>query len=172
MRKFLSIALLSVLSATTFVSCESDDVIVNENSVYAKAFDIKNVNLQMISSTNYSITRQLPFNLIEMDMVLVYRMVSVGGSNGNVWEQIPTTYHFAGGAEYLDYVFEFNDNSITIDAYSNFNLAGDPLVTNQTFRVLMVPASQAKVAPVDYADYNAVVKHFNIKESQIQTVKN
>ena len=39
-------------------------------------------------------------------------------------------------------------------------------LNNQTFRIVLVPASRANrtVSQVNYEDYNAVVKYFNLKE--------
>ena len=38
-------------------------------------------------------------------------------------------------------------------------------LTNQTFRIVLIPADPAKNAKKpDYNDYNAVVKYYNLKE--------
>ena len=38
-------------------------------------------------------------------------------------------------------------------------------LTNQTFRIVLIPADPAKNAnKPDYNDYNAVVKYYNLKE--------
>lgn len=161
---------MAIFTSTAIVSCDDgDDVVYEDYDTYAKAFDIKNVNLSPLngSATLYQYNTGLPLNLIEMDMVLVYRLVDSGTtSTGNIWEQIPIT-RFTNGGE-IDFAFEFGDNYVQIFADANYPLVGDPFVTNQTFRVLMVPASQAKTAQINYSDYNAVIKHFNIDESKIK----
>jgi hypothetical protein len=54
-----------------------------------------------------------------------------------------------------------------------FDLAGvsSSYRLNQVFRVLVIPAYFGKNNNVDFKDYNAVVKAFNIDESKIIKVQ-
>lgn len=116
------------------------------------------------------------------DVVLVYRKV------GTAWQQIPKTVYVdpstSASPRKFDYNFVFDNQLVQVridDA--NFNLGSmssaeaSNYLTNQTFRIVLVFANAGKSAGksaakanVDYSDYNAVVKYYNLDESKVQTV--
>lgn len=114
------------------------------------------------------------------DVVLVYRKV------GSAWQQIPKTVYVDASTSIsprkFDYNFVFDNKTVQVridDA--NFNLGSmsqaeaNNYLMNQTFRIVLVPADPAKKTAktnnsVDFGDYNAVVKHYNIDESKVQTI--
>jgi hypothetical protein len=105
-------------------------------------------------------------------MVLVYRSFDV--INGQrVWRQLPQAVYLIQGE--LDYNFDFTRNDINLFLESNFDLAtlGATWSQNQVFRVVIIPGylSNKNKKAVDFNDYNAVVKAFNIKDSQVKTIQ-
>jgi hypothetical protein len=105
-------------------------------------------------------------------MVLVYRLFDVIGGE-DVWRSLPQTVYLTQGE--LDYNFDFTRNDINIFLDSNFDLTtlSASWAQNQTFRIVIIPGyfSNKSNQVVDFNDYNAVVKAFNINESNIKTIK-
>lgn len=166
MKKYFSIFMLALLSLVVF-SCKDEDY-----DTYSKAFDISATFTMMNGDPQlYGHYRQLPVNLIEGDVMLVYRMVE-NSSSGPVWQQIPRTLYLSGGDE-LDYDFDFTSTDVQLYANGNYNLASRPAyLSGQVFRIVMVPASAISgrsSAGVNLSDYNAVVKYYNIDESKIKS---
>lgn len=119
-------------------------------------------------------------DILTTDVVLVYRKA------GNAWQQIPKTVYVDASTSIsprkFDYNFVFDNKTVQIridDA--NFNLGTmsqaevNNYLANQTFRIVLVPADPAKKTAkvsnsVDFGDYNAVVKYYNIDESKVKTI--
>jgi hypothetical protein len=106
------------------------------------------------------------------DMVLVYRLFDVVDFQ-DVWRSLPQTVYLSQGD--LDYNFDFTRNDINIFLDSNFDLTtlSPTWAQNQVFRVVIIPGylSNRNSKAIDFNDYNAVVKAFNIKENQIKRLK-
>ena len=72
----------------------------------------------------------------------------------------------------LDYNFIFDTKRVQVRTEANFDQSTitsterATYLNNQTFRIVLVPASRANrtASQVNYEDYNAVVKYFNLKE--------
>jgi hypothetical protein len=87
----------------------------------------------------------------------------------------------------IDFDFNFRVSGVTFFAGGTFNKDNPesyvaPVLQNQRFRAVIVPGNMSASAqastkgnigtsPVNYQDYNAVVKYYNIKESDIQILK-
>ena len=118
--------------------------------------------LNFTSTNNFQETVEVPLNieLLESDMVLVYRLVDVI-DGFDVWKLLPETIYTNDGGEF-QYNFEHNFDFVTIyiDAPSTFNfnslLDGDRL--NQTFRVVILPIDFIISTNLDINDYNAVME--------------
>lgn len=153
---------LFVVASLVFVSCKEDTA----NDTYSKARDI---SVSFNSQNNYSF--KVDINIPSSDVVLVYRRDLSSG--GVVWQQIPRTLYLTQGE--LDYDFDFTTQDAVLYAGGTINLpvaAQDPgfnngYLINQTFRVVLVPASFGKNANIDYSDYNSVAKYYNIDESKV-----
>ncbi len=171
MKKLFSIFALALLSMFA-VSCDNndDEVQIVDNDTYSGVFEITRSfqydNTAQLHFINQSISQ---YGMLDSDVALVYRLKGV--SNGNdVWEQIPKTIYLSNGEE-VDYDFDFTKNDIQIYVNATFNIVGSPqYYNNQTFRIVLVPAGFLKSVkpPVDYSDYNAVIKYYNIDDSKIK----
>ena len=172
MKKILPILLIAFVSLFIF-SCDDDnDNNFVDHDTYSQMRDATGT----FSASN-TYTLSMDINIQNTDVVLVYR--KVGGN----WQSIPKTYYLdnvvapATGRE-LDYNFDFNTQEVNISTSANFNQASmsaaeaNQYLNNQTFRVVLVPASAGKTAnSVDKSDYNAVVKYYNLDESKVKTIK-
>ncbi|WP_347219961.1 hypothetical protein [Chryseobacterium sp.] len=176
MKKILPLILLAGVGFLTY-SCDNsndDPVVVNPGQDSDTLPVMKDVNVSLNSSNNFAHIELL--NLQSTDVVLVYRK---DPASGNAWQLVPKTYYLANNRE-LEYNFLFNSQQVEIftegvnPATLSSSEAGTYL-NNQTFRIVLVYANAGKSAAkakanVDYNDYNAVVKYYNLDESKVQTV--
>lgn len=159
--------MLAFVSVFT-VSCDNDDdVQYVDNDTYAGVIEITR-NFQYNTAEDVYFINQ-SISMEPSDMALVYRLKD-GSNNGDVWEQIPRTLYFSGGRE-LDYDFDFTQKDVQILAGGNYDISTTPTyLNNQTFRIVLVPAgflNKGAKPPVDYSDYNAVIKYYNINDSKV-----
>ena len=91
-----------------------------------------------------------------------------------MWQLIPKTYYLSERKK-INYNYIFDESKVEIYTEANFDQTTmttaekNTYLNNQTFRIVLVPASRASrtsaAAPkVNYEDYNAVVKYYNLKE--------
>lgn len=166
MKKYFLLSALAVFSLGTLQSCADDRIDNNyqDNDTYAVMRDVTGT---LSAGNEYSITQNI--NIPATDVVLVYRNINNNSTGTPVWQQIPKTEFLSGGRE-LDYNFLFNSSAVEIFTEANFDQAtmtaaeAGQFLQNQRFRIVLIPASQGKLANVDYSDYHAVVQLFNLKE--------
>ena len=168
MKKFLPILLLAFVGLFIF-SCDDDnDNNFVDHDTYSQ---MKDVTGSFTNGNSYSFT--VPISIESTDVVLVYRK---DVSANNAWQLIPKTYYLSGARE-LDYNTLFSTQTVEIYTEANFDQStmtsgeAGTYLNNQTFRVVLVPASAGKNASLDYKDYNSVVKYYNLDESKIKTYK-
>ncbi|MDR2204671.1 MAG: hypothetical protein LBE36_00685 [Flavobacteriaceae bacterium] len=173
MKKLFSFLFIGLLATIPF-SCNDDDPPPPE-PIYAVVRDITG---SFNNGNGYTISQGLVLN--NSDVVLVYRKDGTDGGNP-IWRLIPDTWYFGdvdldGFDDELDYSFDFTINDVLIYAGGtiNFNDADvpasfkDDYLNNQTFRVILIPAFFDGKPAVDYNDYNAVIKYYNIDDSKVQ----
>lgn len=164
MKKFFPFLMIAFIGLFV-MSCDNrNDVISNpqDNDTYSVVIDIKNANFQLVNN-NYVLKRTFQNQLFDSDVVLIYRQGGTDAGNP-VWQLIPRTLYLPQNQE-LDYDFDFTKKDVNIYADGTYDLATTPqYINNQTFRVVIVPAS-FKNANIDFNDYNSVIKHFNINDS-------
>lgn len=166
MKKYFSFLLVALIGFVA-ISCVEDrvDDPYIDNDTYSVVYDATG---SFTAANFYTLTFDFPQKLYKSDVVLVYRRTGVDNGN-NVWKQIPNTIYFSNGDE-LDYGFDFTVNDVQIFAQGNYDISTTPTyLTNQTFRIVIVPASFGK-ANVDFSDYNAVVKYFKINDTQVKSL--
>lgn len=178
MKKFFPFLLIAFVSLFIF-SCDNNDDVVQtpvNYTDYDTYSQSKDATGTFTSGENFTLSMDI--SIENTDVVLVYRKA------GTYWQSVPKTYYLDNLAGYptgrrLEYTFDFNTQEVNIMATANFNRVTEMSPTeaaqylaNQTFRVVLVPASAGKNAnAVDLTDYNAVIKYYNIDESKIKTVK-
>lgn len=188
MKTYIS-ALLLAGATLTAVSCDrnNDTQVVNDQDTIAL---VTETTVSFSKGNGYQVSVPFQKNIPTGDNVFIYRLESV--SNGqNVWQLIPRTYYAfsADGttSRQIDFDFNFRVSGVTFFAGGTFNKDNPesyvaPVLQNQRFRAVIVPGNMSASAqastkgnvgtsPVNYQDYNAVVKYYNIKESDVQILK-
>lgn len=168
MKKYFTLMFLAIFGGLLMMSCDRTDTVVpvEDNDTYPIMKDITGT---LTSSNNFTITQ--PINIASSDVILVYRNFKSNTNSTAVWQLIPKTYYLNNGKE-LDYNFLFDANNIEIYTEANFDQTTmtseekSAYLNNQNFRIVLVPASRANrtSSKVNYEDYNAVVKYYNLKE--------
>ncbi len=166
MKKIL--LLFTAAGLLSLTGCNNDDDV--DNDTIAEVFEVDNVTFT--SAGNYAVTIPLTPNIYTTDMVLVYRLS--GTDNGNdVWEPIPTSYNFDDGT-HLNYYFDFSIDKVVLYLQADFDPNLEPgFSQNQVFRIMIVPGYGSNFrtsanAMDQFKDYNAVIKKYGIKESDIK----
>jgi hypothetical protein len=176
MKKFFPLLLLAFVSLFIF-SCDdnNNDGPTQDNDTYSQMRDVTG---SFTSANSYAFTQGI--NIQSTDVVLVYRYL------GDSWQLIPKMMYLPNAtgmptSREFQYNFVFDSQNVQISVDDeNFNLStgltsgeASQYLTNQRFRIVLVPASPAKgAAPsVDYSDYNAVIKYYNLNDSKVITTK-
>lgn len=164
--------MLMAIFSFAAVSCDNRNDDVNYQDTYSVVLDIKNVSFAN-TADGYSIKRSFTKPMVSSDVVLIYRKANpnAGANEPTIWQLIPKTLYLDGGDE-LDYDFDFTVNDVMIYANGNYDISTTPAyLTNQTFRVVLVPASVGgKGITVDYSDYNKVIKLYRIDDSKVKNL--
>jgi len=178
MRKFFPILMLAFVSLFIF-SCDNSDDVVVDNTVYAQ---VRDVTGSFNSANNYRLTQGL--DIPTTTVVLVYRNVGSGSGSNAIWQLIPKTFYLDDNVSFpanreLDYNFDFTTQDVEIRTEANFNQSSQmtnaemaQYLNNQTFRIVLIPGSSAKgTSTVDRNDYNAVIKYYNLNDSNVPLTK-
>lgn len=165
-----------------FTSCEGPegprgydgvDGFDGADGVIAQVIDVNNVNFDLSGNGE---TINFGFTIYPGDVVLAYRATEV--RNGNiVWTQIPESHYYDNGTLFFNYKFNFSrvDFELYLDGF-NLNTVPSDLPTNQRFRIVIVPGTDPKVSnksvnKEDYSDYHAVIKKYNLDDSNVKQLK-
>ena len=159
------LALMGIFSIAAVTSCRdrNDDVVVQENVPAV----MKDVRGSFTSPNGYGFSTEVVLN--NTDVVLVYRDVNKDPTQPAYWQLLPKTEYLSGGKE-LDYNFNFDINNVDIFTVANFDyalLTGQEVqdyLSNQRFRIVLIPAMSGKNTQIDYNDYKSVLKFYNIKD--------
>ncbi|MCF0056988.1 hypothetical protein [Dyadobacter sp. CY356] len=170
------IPLLFVI-AILFQGCKGDDGApgIDGGTVLGTTFDLTKVNFTAANQyvVNYTFTAVSPnVKVLESDLVLVYLYKGSDILNNPVdsWRLLPqTTYETGLGSLIYNFDRTSTDFSIFLDGNVDFTKLTPAYTQNQTFRVVVIPSdfSSRKSGTVDYNDYEAVKKFYNIDESKI-----
>ncbi|OIV41379.1 hypothetical protein [Flavobacterium johnsoniae] len=169
MKKILT--LFAVVGLFAFTSCEGDEGPQGVPGPEAEVFELKNVNFAFTTQDGYNIYQKLTPLIFPSDVILIYRLNGTIDASTPVWQQIPRTLYTSQGE--LDYDFDFSKEDFTIYAGGNYNLSLTPeFLNNQTFRIVIVPgyfsSTGKSVNKADYSDYNAVIKKYNIDDTNVK----
>nr|WP_315032622.1 hypothetical protein [uncultured Chryseobacterium sp.] len=178
MKKILPFILLAGIGFLAFSCDNKDDVVVQQNA----NFQMRDITGTFTGANNANFTISQGLGLKSTDVLLVYRNINSNSNNAAIWQQIPKTYFLSNGRE-LDYNFIFNKDNVDITSKANFDqntltpAEAQVYLNNQTFRLVIVPANTTGTAnksakpAVDYSDYNAVVKYYNLNDSNVPSVR-
>jgi len=159
MKKILLLFAATGLLTLTGCNNNDDDVVV----------DTRNESFQVgpISFTNTTDSYFYNLNPVigSNDVLLIYRLTSDPQGTDDVWEPVPSTYKFDNDEE-LNYNTDFSASSIGFYLSANFDLTTVPnYALNQWFKVVILKNYDNSANRVDLRDYNAVVRMFNVVET-------
>ncbi len=108
--------------------------------------------------------------LFPEDAILVYRLEAVEDGL-DIWRQLPQPFFSNQGLLY--YNFDFTQVDYKLYVEPDFDASNVPidLVTNQIFRVFIVPANLGLASKMDKSNINAVMKAMGIEEKDVQRFK-
>jgi hypothetical protein len=165
------ILLLAIVGTFAFQGCSGPEGPQGATGYSAEA-EVFEVTASFSASNNFESLVTLNPAILNSDMVLVYRLFDVV-NGADVWRSLPQTVYLPQGE--LDYNFDFTKYDINIFLDSNFDLTtlSASWAQNQVFRVVIIPGylTNRNSKAIDFNDYNAVVKAFNIHENQIKKLK-
>ena len=130
------------------------------------------------TSPNYEHYLEFPntFQMRETDKVLIYFLWDyIEEDDLDIWRPLPQTIFTQYGTLLYNYDFSIHDVRLFMDANFNLDFLDADATDNWIVRAVIVPGQQASArntAPVDYNDYNAVIKYFGLKESNIKKAQN
>ncbi|MCF6128739.1 hypothetical protein L1S35_03590 [Flavobacterium sp. AS60] len=166
MKKFTLV--LAFIGMITLGSCSTNDDNV-DNDTISEVFELRNINFGFDGGNSYSIYQVLNPQIYPSDVILIYRLSGTIDSSTPIWQLIPRTLYLDEGE--LDYDFDFSKEDFTIYAGGTYDLTlTSSYITNQTFRIVIVPGYFSNKKGIDYSDYDAVAKAFHIDESKIKVL--
>ncbi len=169
--KKIVLFVLALAAVTTFQSCSKSEGPRGPQGqdgidVRAEVFEIKNVNF-LNNNGNYSVLYKLIPEIYLDDMILVYRRAGVSNGN-NIWQSLPKTYYFDNGGE-LDFNFDFTVQDIVINlGYTDTSVLMPEYLSDQLFRVVIIPGNLTNKRNVDLTNYHAVIKAYGINDSEVK----
>ena len=139
----------------------------------AIAFEVE-IDLTANSGNNtYEFGEPFSAHSIELfpdDAILVYRLEEV--DNGvDVWRQLPQPFFTDDGILYYNFDFTLDDYKIYIEPDFDSGLVSADLVSNQVFRVFVVPANLGLSSKMDKSNISAVMNSLGLEENDVQKIK-
>ena len=126
------------------------------------------------AADDYSVVVPIPDNIevYSTDVVLVYILEAVDEDTGlDIWAPLPQTFYFDDGELVYNYNFTEDDVAIYLDGTKDLSTLGDEYVTDQIFRIVVVPAGEIEAMGLDTSNYIEVESALNLKEKDIQKVQ-
>lgn len=167
------------IAALLLVSCEGPQGPpgfdgVNGTNVVAQSFEVT----RSFTAPDYSTLVTYPSTIAvePTDMTLIYILWDeVPGNNGgtvDVWRLLPQTVYTNFGQFAYNYDATNGDARIFLDAPSSFNFANLNAadLSNQTFRIVILPVDLGNNPLLDITDYNSVMNLARLTNLDVQTI--
>ncbi len=170
----LLLAVVGMFSLQGCVGPEGPPGQDGQDGLIAEVFQLDDASFSYNANDGFNIYKKLNPLLYDEDIILIYRKVGfINQTNAPIWQQIPKTIYTSKGR--LDYDFDFSNEHFIIYVKGNYDLTLTPqYLNNQTFRIVIVPGSKSGSAKFvnknNYLDYNAVIKKYNIDDSNIKVL--
>ncbi len=165
--------LLAVVTVGFFQSCVGPEGVPGQDgTLVSEVFELRNVNFTLDFNDEYTIYRTLNPSILDSDNILIYRLSGTIDPNTPIWQLIPRTLFLPQGE--LDYDFDFSKEDFTIYAGGNYDVIDSPsYINDQTFRIVILAGefSNKGTQAVDFKDYNAVIKAYNINDTNVKVIK-
>lgn len=164
------ITLLAAIGMFGFQGCAGPEGPPGQDGLVADVFEVNNVTFD---ADGKGVLKKFDSTIYSGDVLLVYRLT--GSVNGrDVWSPIPESHYYDDGTLYFTYKYNFSqlDFEIYLEGFE-LNTIPSNLRVNQVFRIVIVPGddgvnTKKMVNKPDYSDYNAVIKKYNIDDSNVR----
>ena len=168
------ITLLAIVGMFGFQGCTGPEGPPGQDGLISKVLE---VTITFTSLNDYGATIPLKTKIYSGDNLLVYELRNT--NNGiDTWALLPQIYYFTGGTAQYNFNFSFDQFSIFIDASFPLSQLPTSFTSNKTFRIVIIPGNDGKntggpnsksaINKADYSDYKAVIKKYNIDDSNIK----
>jgi hypothetical protein len=173
------ITLFAIIGLVAFSSCEGPEGPMGPPGFDTLLPEVFEVYPDFTQGNDYSVTFPLDPVMHSGDNILIYELVSTSGVK--TWALLPQIYYFNNGLEtaQYNYTFSFNKFTIFIDgSVSDFSSLPSNFRLGKTFRVVIIEGDNGLASKtskiktsVDLSDYNAVIKAYNIDDSNVKELK-
>ncbi len=169
------ILLLAVVGITVFTSCTGPEGIPGQNGkdgLPGYINEVFEVNADFSTSNQFSNTYTLNPVIFKDDSLLVYELINTNGGI-DTWALLPQVYYFSLGTAQYNYNFSFDQFTVLIDSNFDKTLLPSNFRLGKTFRVVIIPGDSGTTNKkvVDVKDYHAVIKAYNIDDSNVKILK-
>ncbi|GHB77244.1 collagen-like protein [Persicitalea jodogahamensis] len=130
------------------------------------------------TANDFRIYFDFPVDKIEVfdtDVVLVYRLWEIVDNDLPVYRPLPQTVFMSNGAMQYSFDHTFRDVSMFLDTQFDRTTLESKWTTNQTFRVVVIPADFAANGrlsePVDFNNYDEVSELLQIGQRKVEKYK-
>lgn len=140
---------------------------LNADEYAALSFEAAPVNFEFFNDTGLQEAMvALPFDILDSDVVLVYRLdevVTIDGQATDAWSPLPQNFFLSDG-DIIQYVFNhtFADVKLLIDGNFDLSTLDTGFTQNQIFRIIILPADALN--NIDTSNIDNVMSAFNITE--------
>lgn len=163
------ITLLAVIGMFSLQGCTGPEGPAGKDGLIAEVFE---AYPDFTQANNYAVAFDLNPVIYSGDNILVYELVNTNGGI-DTWALLPQVYYFSNGTAQYNYTFSKNKFTILIDGDFDLALLPSSFRLGKTFRIVIVPGddginSHKVSSKTDFSDYNAVIKKYNIDDSNIK----
>ena len=144
MKNVFKAILLTIAISFSLTSCDGEDGRDGIDAVNIVGTTYELGGIDFTTGNNYSLTGEIipeDIEVLESDVVVVYRLVNVDPTVGEIWEPLPQTHFVDQGIFQFSYDFSIDDVNIYLTADFDLDTFNDTSFTNdQIFRFVVVPA--------------------------------
>ena len=138
-----------------------------DNDTYSKVFEVT----RSFSPQN-DFSNLVTFNppIFASDVVLVYVLWDVQNDGTPVWRLMPQTVQLFEGDLQYNYDFTRFDVNLFLSSLDfPLTILGPEWTQNQTFRIVLVPASFG--GKMDYSNYDNVIQKLKLTEKDVKSIQ-
>lgn len=176
-----NLSLLSIVCSIMLMSCVTESVLPgppgppgppgSDGGIFVgESFDVAVDFLYYPDTGLQEVIVPLPYDILESDAVLVYRLekeVVIDGIVTDAWSPLPQNF-FLDGGDIIQYIFNhsFADVELLIDGNFDLEFLSPDFTVAQVFKIVIVPADA--IFGIDTSNLEAVMALGNFKSQQIE----
>ena len=150
-----------IITLCLFSGCTTEEIVqVQENFFSGQSFE-RTVNFTSTNGYFTGLEIPLNINLLESDMILVYRLAGIDSDGFDIWRPLPEIVYTENGNEFqynFDHNFDFVDLYLYAPPSFDLGLLSEIDRLEQTFRIVILPIDFVNSSNLNINDYNAVME--------------